>query len=87
MKITYTSEDGKHWDNEADCLGWERFEALREAAEQEQFNQETEEVGPLTELVQGLTEDPGWSMPLHEVWKERQSLYLLAELMKQAEAG
>ena len=31
MKITYTSDDGKHWDAEAECLGWERFQALLDA--------------------------------------------------------
>ena len=31
MKVTYTAEDGTHFDSEADCLGWERFCKLREA--------------------------------------------------------
>ena len=31
MKITYTSDDVKHWDTEAECLGREPFQALLEA--------------------------------------------------------
>ena len=92
MKITYTSDDGENWDSEAECLGWERFNAFLDAdrcvPEPEDVDSEDE-----TEFSRVLSWfAPRWgdkehTFQEHNLWIERRHLYRVVGLLKQAEAS
>ena len=90
MKVTYTADDGTHFDSEAECRGWERFCKLREDATDTLADPEDDESWD-QDLYCFMTsiageEGNGYS-GMAAIWRDRQKLYQTAALMKQAEAG
>ena len=91
MKITYTSDDVKHWDTEAECLGRESFQALLEA------DRYVHEPGDDPEDGTDFDSALDWFVPIweskqhtflvHNLWTERRHLYRVVNLLKRAEAG
>ena len=75
MKITYTSEDGRNWETEAECLGWEKFNKLL-------FTPDCRHA-KLNKFMSDLSE--GMIYGLEGVWSNRSKFYGMVELMKAAE--
>lgn len=89
MKVTYTADDGTHFDSEEDCLGWERFCRLREEVTETLADSEDPESWDvdLYCFMTNIAGDEGsWFGGMAEIWRERQKLYRLTSLMKRAEA-
>ena len=87
MRVTYTADDGTTWDTEAECLGWEQFCELRLAAESTLSDPDDsyswdEDFRQFCEDIAGET--GGWTAGMTGLWKDRQNLLRLAELMRQA---
>jgi len=92
MKTTYTAEDGRTWETEAECLSWEqecrRFEAFKGLAiaaigRKVGHPDMDEDFGDFLEEVL----DCGWDLQgCKSRWEQRGSFYRLADLMRQAEA-
>ena len=91
MKITYTPDDGKHWEAESECHGWERFQKLLEADRHVHEPGEDPEVGTeFDSVLEWLA--PSWGdrehiFLEHNLWAERRHLYRVVDLLKQAEAA
>ena len=92
MKVTYTADDGTHFDSEADCRGWERFCKLRQEATDTLADPEDPESWD-QDLYCFMTSIAGEEgnryrfSGMDEVWRLREKLYQTAALMKQAEEG
>jgi hypothetical protein len=88
MKVTYTAEDGTHFENEEDCLGWERFCKLRKEASEtltDPDDPESWDVDLDSFMRRISAEEESWWGGMAEIWREREQLYRMAALMKQAE--
>ena len=94
MKVTYTAHDGSHWDSESECLGWEKFLELREAAEEAEAAENRARDPDGEEDIYGLWNflndiqielGLGGKGDLQDIWKLRTFLYQLTDLMKSAE--
>ena len=88
MKITYTSPDGRTWDTESDCLGWEKLQHLLDAAHRADRAAEDEPESQFEDfLAQSLQADFSYDYKGQDLWRNRHHLYRLVDLMRQAEAG
>ena len=90
MKVTYTAEDGTNFETEADCLGWEKFDKLREEATSTLTNPEDpeswdQELDAFLREISG--EEGSFYGGMPEIWRSRKHLYRMVELMKQAEVN
>ena len=90
MKVTFTADDGNNFENEADCLGWEKFTKLREESietltdpdDPESWDQELHSF-----MLDIAGENGSWFGGMSGIWRSRKHLYRMVELMKRAEAG
>lgn len=91
MQITYTANDGTNFENEADCLGWEKFTKLRDESidtptDPDDPESWDEEFHFFLESLTGERDDDSWG-GLLGLWRDRVHLYRMVELMKKAEVN
>ena len=72
MRITYTAEDGTSWNNEAECMAWERFCRLLDAQDDD-----------FTDFCADITGDCR-RFGMRFVFENRSKLIQLTELMQKA---
>ena len=89
MKVTYTAHDQSNWESEVECIGWEKFLELKEAAELKHQNPEDlepwdTEFKQFLDSIAGLAGSSFYS-GFEDIWKQRKHLYELVDLMKAAE--